>query len=243
MATKTVIVTNVTEYSGPAVTSALEKEGFNVCCHSSVFADEASRTNYESGHPGQRALIAQAPEDIVAETLTRFGRLDAVISNDFFPVKRMEIDKADPADLRDTLEALVVAPFRLASAAAQPMKAQRGGRILFITSGAPMAPAVGTAMYTAARAAANMLPRSLAKELGPFGIQVNAVGPYMLYNTSYFPLGPDIDSLQTVPELKALIPMERFGRPEEIGALISFMVSGRADFVSGQVIAFSGGAL
>jgi len=136
------------------------------------------------------------------------------------------------------LEDFAIRPYRLAAAAVPHMKSQGGGRIVLITSGAPLRPAPELALYAAARAAPNSLVKSLAIELGPFGISINAVAPFLLAS-NFFPRGMDDPII--AERVRAAIPMRRMGRPEEIGPLIALLASGRSDFISGQIVAFSGG--
>ena len=97
-------------------------------------------------------------------------------------------------DFRALLEAFSIYPARLALEAIPQMKIQDGGRILFVTSGAPLNPTPGMSMYTAARAAANTLVKSLAKEYGADNISVNGLAPFYA-ESSYLPMGMDDPSV------------------------------------------------
>lgn len=241
MADRVVVVTNVTEYAGMPSAAALAADGFRVLCHDPAFGNAAARAAYADANPGQVASEATTPEELVAEAVRRFGRLDAMVSNDAFPARRSKIDETDPDDYRMALESLMVAPFRLAGAAAKVMKAQGGGRMVLLTSAAPFRPYPGFTVYASGRAGASGLAVALAKELGPFNIQVNAVAPNFLYSETYYPKAQWQDDPKYVQRLKDMVPLQRLGRPEEIGALVAFLVSGKSDFVTGQVIGFTGG--
>jgi NAD(P)-dependent dehydrogenase (short-subunit alcohol dehydrogenase family) len=241
------IITNATEYAGPGSVAALLAEGFRLVCHDPKFADPAARDRF--GPTADRTVsTAASPENLVAETVERYGRLDAVVSNDIMTaLPTSPIDTSDAADYRSAFELLTVAPFRLSAAAARVMKLRGKGQIVLVTSGAALTnPVTASAerivrtSYVVAREAANALARCMALELAGFGIQVNAVAPYLLYSQTFFPspLGPDDPKFTAYLESK--VPMRRWGRDEEIGALIALLASGRAGFVSGQVIAFSG---
>lgn len=86
----------------------------------------------------------------------------------------------------------------------------------------------------------NAAVKSLALELGPHNIQVNAVAPNFMESETYFP-----KTLMNDPvarrKILGNIPLGRLGRPEEAGALIAYLASAKADFVTGQVIALAGG--
>jgi NAD(P)-dependent dehydrogenase (short-subunit alcohol dehydrogenase family) len=240
------IVTNVTEYAGAPAATALAADGFAVLCHDRSFADAAARAAWEGENPGLGAAVAATPEDLVAEAVARFGGLDVLVSNDSWPARRARIEDADPVEYRAMLEALTVQPFRLAGAAArvmkqQGMKEQGRGRMVFITSASPLHACPGFSMYASARAGATALAEALARELAPSGIQVNAVLPNFLYSETYYPKALWQDDPRYVQRLKDLVPMQRLGQPGEIGALIAFLASGKAGFVTGQAIAFTGG--
>jgi NAD(P)-dependent dehydrogenase (short-subunit alcohol dehydrogenase family) len=82
------------------------------------------------------------------------------------------------------------------------------------------------------------LPASLARFAS---FQVNVVAPNYLYSEAYYPRARFIDDPLGSAEIAAKVPLGRLGRPEEIGELIAFLASGRAPFVTGQVIDFTGG--
>ncbi len=241
MSERIALVTHLSEYAGLPGAAALAADGCRVFCHDPSFADAAARHAFAAGNPGLEPLTATAPEDLVAEVTGIAGRLDVVVSNDTHPATRARIEQADAQAYRETIEALMVWPFRLAGAAAAVMKGQGGGRLVFITSASPLHPYPGFSMYASARAGASSLSQALARELAPHGIQVNAIAPNFLYSETYYPRAQWMDDPRYVQRLKDMVPMGRLGRPDEIGALISFLASGKAEFVTGQVIAFTGG--
>ena len=238
MSTQVAVITNVLDYAGPPAAAALSAAGIIALCHSENFASADERASFEATHPGRTAAVAQTPEDLVTEAIDRFGRIDTAISNDAGDIKNGPFVDRSVDDFRALLEAFSVRPARLALAAASHMTGQGGGRILFVTSGAPLNASAGMSMYSSARAAANALVRSLARELGPAQISVNAVAPFYL-ESNYLPQG--MADPVVAERVRSAIPLHRLGRPDEVGHLVALLVSGKVDFVSGQVIAFSGG--
>jgi 3-oxoacyl-[acyl-carrier protein] reductase len=249
---KAAFVTNVKEYAGSPAATSLAKAGWDVFCHDDSFKSPDARADYERKNPGQYAAAAQDPAAFVAEGVERFGRIDGLISNDIPKGTRLMKGRSDATsslDVHDSLEdfevhlhSLVAEPVRLLRAALPKMKAARAGSIVLITSGAPLrTPTMGGPHgYTAARAAANILAKSLAAELARYNIQVNAVAPFLVYSQTFFPSEIGAEDPKYAPMVKQMVPMQRFGAPEEIGLLIYQLVSGDMSFVSGQVIAFSG---
>jgi NAD(P)-dependent dehydrogenase (short-subunit alcohol dehydrogenase family) len=251
---KTAFVTNAREYAGAPAAAAFARSGWNVFCHDDSFTSPKERGDYEHQNPGQNAAQAKDMTTFVAEGIDRFGRIDVLISNDIPKVASAKggrvtgKDVLEVGDLLDGFEAfvdsLLVEPIRLLRAALPCMRAARRGSIILVTSGSPLrAPSMAIAHgYSAARAAANSLAKSLAGELAPYNIQVNAVAPFLLYSQTMFPSDIGIDDPQFAPLVQQLVPMKRFGAPAELGALILHLTSGEMNFVSGQVIAFSGAA-
>lgn len=235
-----VLVTHVKHYVGPASVTRLLADGATVVGHDASFSDAAQRKAWVAAHPGATAATAQAPADLVAEAVSAHGRLDVVVSNDEFPAIRAPVEEAKLEDLRVGLEALVVQPFALAQAAVPRMKRQGGGRLLLITSAAPLRGLANYAMYATARGAANALMLSLSKELAPQNILVNAIAPNYMENPTYFP--PELlANAAAMSKMLKNIPLGRLGQPAEVGALVAFFAIGDCAFVTGHVVPIAGG--
>ena len=113
------------------------------------------------------------------------------------------------------------------------MPRKRGGRIVNMVSLSGVKGMPGQTNYSAAKAALIGATKALALEVAPRGITVNAVAPGFI----------DTDMTQDLPqsELKTMIPVGRFGRPEEVAALVDFLVSDEAAYITGEVININGG--
>lgn len=234
------LVTHVNHFAGLPAAEALASKGMVVLCHDTEFTHDAARHAFAADHPGLHALAEQRPEDLVERATVGFGRIEVLVNNDAFPAIRAAIEDAHMEDLRAGLEAMVVAPFALARAVVPQMKARGDGKILFVTSAAPLRGLPNYSMYVAARGAANALAVSLARELARFGIQVNAVAPNFVESPTYFP--PELLADETaLKKITANVPLGRLARPEELGALIAFLASSDADFITGHVMPFAGG--
>ncbi len=237
---KVVLITNALHYIGPASIPRMLADGAKVVAQDASFADAAKRDAWAKAHPGATAAAAQAPADLVAEAIAAYGRIDAVVSNDEHPAVRAPLDVARLDELRAGLEAMVVRPFALAQASLEQLKRQGGGRILLITSAAPLRGLANYSMYATARGGANALMLSLSKELAPHQITVNAIAPNYMENPTYFP--PELlANKDAMAKMLKNIPLGRLGKPEEVAALVAFFCLGDCAFVTGHVVPIAGG--
>ena len=237
MTERIAIITNVFDSAGVPGVDALVDEGYLTLCHASAFSDPAVRAAFDAKGTHRVAATAETPAALAREAIDRFGRIDVAISNDFAGVLQGPFVERTLEDYRALLENFTVSSFCLAAAVVPHMMERRSGRIIFMTSGAALKPSPGLVLYSAARAATHQMVRSLAVEVAPYGISVNAIAP-AFFLSSFFPGGTDDPDLARL--VKQHVPMQRHGRPEELAALIGLLASGRADYISGQIIAFSG---
>lgn len=113
------------------------------------------------------------------------------------------------------------------------MLVRRCGRIVNMTSLSGIKGMPGQANYSAAKGAVSALTKSLAQEVAARGITVNAVAPGFISTD----MTGDLDEAA----LRAQVPMRRFGKPQEVAALVSFLVSQEASYITGEVISVNGG--
>jgi NAD(P)-dependent dehydrogenase (short-subunit alcohol dehydrogenase family) len=241
LAEKNILVTSVEEFVGRPIAELLAAEGARVLASDPSFADEAVRAQFEGENPSFMAAQSIEPEALAAEALDRFdGRIDVLVSNDGFPAIRAGVDQAKAGDMRDGLEALVVRPFALAGQLVPAMRRAGGGKLLFVTSAAPMVGLANYGMYATARGAQNAMVKSLARELARDHILVNAIAPNFVESPTYFP-----ESLMADDEARAKIlkniPLGRLGKPQEVAELVSFFASDKCGFVTGHVLPVAGG--
>jgi len=235
------LMTHVCQYTGPGSVPVLLRDGREVYCHDVSFADPGVARRYEASQPGARALLAQTPRELAIELESRGAVIETVIHNDVHPNTPLPIDQIPLAMFQESLAALLLFPVELTQLLLPRMKADKRGRFVFVTSARYRQPENGFAVATSIRAATTAFAQSLAREVAPHGIQVNIVAPNYLYSEAYYPRARFIDDPAGRELIAAKVPMGRLGHPEEIGELIGFLASGRAAFVTGQVIDFTGG--
>ena len=121
------------------------------------------------------------------------------------------------------------------------MKRQGGGRILFVTSAGPLQGIPGFGAYAAARSAITGAVKSLALELAPANIAVNALAPNYIQTEMYYPKAWLADERKR-EKLLARVPLARLGDPAEAAEAAALLVEGRAAFITGQILNISGGS-
>jgi NAD(P)-dependent dehydrogenase (short-subunit alcohol dehydrogenase family) len=195
---------------------------------------------------GERALAVPGditgegmPDEIVRRTVERFGRVDILVNNAAF-ARSTRFPSLSAREFRDALEVNLTAPFLLTKAVLPTMQAQRYGRIINISSSAGrMVSTLGGAHYTASKAGLLGLTRAAAKELGKFGITVNAVCPGMIdTELTHENAAPDL-----LDRLAASYPIPRLGTPLEVADLICFVASEAAGYMTGTSLDINGGDL
>ena len=247
------LVTNVEEYGGAGAARALAGAGFTVVCHDRMFTDSVKREAYATADGRLRPAPEQGPQELVAAVMAELGRVDVVVSNDFIPgtlwdpspelpepgspyMRSQLFEDADVGEFRATLEELVIRPFLLAQAVLPSMKERRSGAIIFITSAVSYRAGPQYEMYSAGRIATTSLAQGLAIQAAPYDVQVNPIGPAWFANPTYY---PERHRDRWMPEAEREVPLGRLGRPDELGALIVFLVSGQALPLTGQFLPFT----
>lgn len=189
-------------------------------------------------HPVDVRDAAQV-EGLLAATIERWGGVDIVIANAAI-ARLVPSDRLDDARWSEVLDIDLSGVFRCFRAAIPHLRARGGGRLLATSSVAGAS--VGWAEhvhYTTAKAGIQGLVRSLALELGPDRITVNAVAPGVIETPQSLDpvnsLGPEVRAFGT------FVPVGRTGQPEDVAAVFHFLASDEASYVTGQTIVVDGG--
>lgn len=240
MSGKTVLVTGAAKRVGSAIARELHAAGANVMLHyrSDTAGAEALVAEFNALRPASAAcrqadlLDVAAFPALIAATVARFGRLDALINNasSFFATPIGEIDLAAWDDL---IGSNLKAPLFLTQAAAPHLRAARGA-VVNITDIHAERPLAGYPLYCAAKAGLLGLTRALAIELAP-EVRVNAVAPGPI-------LWPDDNAFDHAArdEIVAHTLLQREGSPQDIARTVRFLIDD-ANYVTGQVINVDGG--
>jgi NAD(P)-dependent dehydrogenase (short-subunit alcohol dehydrogenase family) len=171
----------------------------------------------------------------VRQALDFLGRLDSVFVNAGIDGQDKPVLDLDPAHFRRVLEVNLVGAFLLARAAGRAMD---GGAIVLNASVNGLRAEPRFADYNASKGGVVMLARTLARELGESGFWVTAVCPGYVRTRMTAQYLAEAD---TAAELLAEIPAGRFGEPDEVAALVSFLASHEASYMNGSVVTIDGG--
>jgi 3-oxoacyl-[acyl-carrier protein] reductase len=239
---RVVLITGAARGLGRAAAERFHARGACVA----VNARDAKRAGAVADPFGDRGLAVAgdltregAAGDIVRRTIDRFGRLDILVNNAAV-APSTRLGEITPEEWRETLEANLTAPFLLLRAALPAMKAQQYGRVVNISSTAGrMVSTLAGAHYTASKAGLLGLTRAAAKELGPFGITVNAVCPGLI-DTELTRSNATDDRLTAIA---SMYPVPRLGTAREVADVICFAASEAAGYVTGASFDVNGGDL
>ncbi|WP_299944565.1 SDR family oxidoreductase [uncultured Ruegeria sp.] len=176
--------------------------------------------------------VPNQPAAVIAKVMERFGRLDVIVNNAGL-VRSTPKEEFQAKDHQAILDLNLLAPAALLTAALPYLK--RDASIISISSMNAVLPPRDAVTYGASKAALNLWTRAMAKELGPDGIRVNAVAPGAI----------NIPEAPRSEELTALFvndtALGRPGQPEDIAKAVRFLASDAASFITGEVLAVTGG--
>jgi NAD(P)-dependent dehydrogenase (short-subunit alcohol dehydrogenase family) len=236
------IVTGAARGLGRAAAERLHEQGASVVVH----ARDLARAAAVAEALGERALAIEGdlalegvPAAIVRRAVERFGRLDVLVNNAALPLTT-RFERIGAEEWRRALEVNLTAPFLLLQAAVPHMKARGYGRVVNVSSTAGrMVSTLGGAHYTASKTGLLGLTRAAAKELGKYGITVNAVCPGMIDTE----LTRESASAGRLASLARGFPVPRLGTAREVADLICFAASEEAGYITGASFDINGGDL
>lgn len=239
---KTAIVTGATRGIGRAIALELARRGCNVGFNYIASHQQALTLSSDIEQMGGRSMSFQVDvcdlagaRKMVERVKQAFGKIDFLINNAGV-LRDKAFYKQEEDDWKTVLDTNLIGTFNFTRAVITDMMKKTSGRVVCLTSVSGLRGVVGQANYSAAKAGIIGFVHSLAKEVGPFGITVNAVAPGFI----------ETDMVESFQEERkkamfTMIPLKRFGKAEEVAHLVCFLLSDEACYITGQVIAIDGG--
>jgi 3-oxoacyl-[acyl-carrier protein] reductase len=235
---KTALVTGASSGLGLAIARTLHKAGATVGISGTrrEALEALAAELKERAHILPCNLSDRADTDkLIPAAEAALGGVDILVNNAGI-TRDMLFMRMKDEDWDAVLAVNLTAAFRLSRAVLRGMMRKRHGRIINITSVAGAVGNPGQANYTAAKAGLTGMTKSLANEVASRGVTVNCVAPGVIES----PMTQALNEAQRERLLK-LIPMERFGTSEEIGASVLYLASDEAAYVTGQTLHINGG--
>lgn len=239
---KVAIVTGASRGIGRACALRLAKDGIDVVVNYNSNEEEAMKVVNAIKDMGCDAIAVKAnvanQKDVAAmfrEAYKHFGHIDILVNNagvvDDAYLLMLNNDSLDRS-----LDINIKGYFYCSQQAALKMFKQKSGRIVNVSSVSSKLALAGQSVYGATKGAVNSMTATLAKELAPYGIQVNAVAPGFITT----------EMIEAIPEEKKEeylknIPMGRLGKVEEVADVVNMLCSDVASYITGQVIVIDGG--
>lgn len=198
--------------------------------------DEARRLDIEAIMVRADVTSESGVDHMFREAEAKLGAPDIIVPNATCDQPLKPIEEYDWAFYQSMLDFFIKSPYLLTRRALAHMKSQKWGRIINITSEVFNRSVSPFSAYVAAKGGQIGWSRSMARELAPFGITVNMVAPGWIPVERH-----EKDPADMKEEYRSLIPMGRWGTPDDVGQAVCYFASPAASFVTGQTICVNGG--
>lgn len=239
---KTVIVSGATRGIGRAIAIDLAKEGANISFNflkNNLQAEELKREINNYGVKGKSFQVDIRDYDAVRgwvdNTIKLFGGIDILVNNAGI-TKDKALAFMTPDDWHEVIDTNLDGTFNLTRACIIEFMKKKKGIIVNISSVSAITGIAGQTNYSASKAGIIGFTKSLAREVAPYNIRVNAVAPGFIETDMLKDLKEEYKS-----QLIKRIPISRFGKPEEVARVVRFLVSDESNYITGQTIIIDGG--
>ena len=239
----TALVTGAGGHIGGPIVRALADRGFRVAVND---IDESSAASLTESVPDSIAVVADVSEpdaatDAVHEAAARLGTIGVLVNAAGIEGPIAPIEECDPAEVRRTFDTNVLSMFWSSRAIAPLMKAAGGGRIVNMASGAGLAGGALATAYHASKHAVVGLTRSLARELGPHEIAVNAVCPgYVESPMVDRILGAEQSATGRSVDVSGSVPMGRMATADEVASTVAYLAADSPVYMTGTCLVMDG---
>ena len=255
---KVVVVTGASKGIGLAVARAFAEEGAKVVAGSRTASEglKGLAGRYPLVHVAVDLGTPEGPEKLVGRAVQEFGGVDVLVNNvGVFEPRTAGFAAITDEDWRRTFEINFMSAVRISRAVLPSMVARGSGAIVNISSINARLPLSFVADYSAAKAALTNLSKLLAEEFGSRGVRVNTVSPGPVRTPTWEAEGGygdelakavgggDLSEFLEVFPREAGITLGRMGTPEEVAAVVLFLASDRANWITGSDYVIDGGAL
>lgn len=246
---KTALVLAASKGLGRAIATTLSAEGARVIIGSrdeELLNKTATEISAQTGNPVIAIAVdvsdAKALSAFISKAAEEYGGIDILLNNAGGP----PFDKFESFDDEQWQKAFELNLLSFARTSRQVLPYMRqagGGRIINIISGSVKSVLANSVLSTSMRMGVVGMAKMLADEFGPYNITVNNVAPgLILTDRIKHTLPKDTDPEQAMQEKAKAIPLGRIGKPEELAALVAFLASEQAAYISGTTIQVDGGA-
>ncbi|MFH0871256.1 MAG: 3-oxoacyl-[acyl-carrier-protein] reductase [bacterium] len=239
---KAALVTGGSRGIGAAICRALASQGAKVAVNCRKSREAAEQVLAEVKALGSEGILlegdvssAEQVSKIFQALQGAFGRLDILVNNAGV-VRDKFLMLMGEGDWDEVLATNLKGVFLCSKAACRMMIGQRSGKIINLASPSALSGRAGQVNYSASKGGVVSFTKSLARELSRFGITVNAVSPGIIETELTGQLSEEIRQ-----EFLGMIPLGRFGLPEEVAAAAVFLASPAADYLTGQILSVDGG--
>ena len=235
---KTALITGASQGIGACIAKTLAADGFNIAidCYSQREVENGGEEVAAACRAlGVEAECFDACASLVKEVKARFGTIDALVNNAGITKDGLLVRMSEE-QFSAVINVNLKGTFNMLRHVGAVMMRQKSGRIVNISSVAGVYGNAGQINYSASKAGVIGMTKTVAKELGSRGITCNAVAPGFVRT-------PMTDVLQDdyKAEILKQISLGRLGEPEDIANAVSFLVSDKASYITGQVLVVSGG--